>query len=294
MILYILFLSLVAAILTAVVLIHAGFRAPRRKEQGVPGDYGIVYEELHIRTAGGKQLFAWHLPNAPDAATVIVLHGWGGNAELMLPLAIPFHRAGLNVLLIDARGHGGSDSAFFTSLPRFTEDLEHAVEWVKARSGAFNQSIVLLGHSVGAGAALYAASKRRDISAVISVAAFAHPERMMRRYLARFRLPGWLSGFVLRYVEWVIGRRYEEFAPLNTLRRITCPVLLVHGSRDQTVPVSDAIAMADGSRENAIELLIVEGAGHDSMEKLESESAHLIDFLHDHGIGTAARRTCAS
>jgi alpha-beta hydrolase superfamily lysophospholipase len=294
LILTILLLSLVAAFLVVVVSIHAGFRAPRRKELGTPADHGIQYEELHIRTSGGKQLFAWRLPNAPDAATVIVLHGWGGNAELMLPLAIPFHRAGLNVLLIDARGHGGSDSAFFTSLPRFTEDLDHAVEWVKARSGAFNQSIVLLGHSVGAGAALYAASKRRDISAVISIAAFAHPEWMMRRYLARFRLPGWLSGFVLRYVEWVIGQRYEEFAPLNTLCCVACPVLLVHGSNDETVPVSDAVALAECSRENVMELLIVEGAGHDSMEKLESESAHLIDFLHDHGIGTAARRTCAS
>jgi alpha-beta hydrolase superfamily lysophospholipase len=294
LILTILLLSLVAAFLVVVVSIHAGFRAPRRKERGTPADHGIQYEELHIRTAGGKQLFAWRLPNTPDAATVIVLHGWGGNAELMLPLAIPFHRAGLNVLLIDARGHGGSDATFFTSLPRFTEDLEHAVEWVKARSGAFNQSIVLLGHSVGAGAALYAASKRRDISAVISIAAFAHPEWMMRRYLARFRLPGWLSGFVLRYVEWVIGQRYEEFAPLNTLCCVACPILLVHGSNDETVPVSDAVALAECSRENVMELLIVEGAGHDSMEKLESESAHLIDFLRDHGIGTAARRTCAS
>ena len=293
MILSVLLLLLIATTLAVVVSIHVGFRAPRHEERGTPADYGMYFEEFHIHAVDGKRLFAWHLPGDMSAATVIMLHGWGGNAELMLPLAITFRRAGLSVVLIDARGHGGSDSVFFTSLPRFTEDLEHAVEWVKARSGALNQSIVLLGHSVGAGAALYAASKRRDISAVISIAAFAHPERMMRRYLARYRLPAWLSGFVVRYVEWVIGHRYDEFAPLNTLCRVACPVLLVHGSDDKTVPVSDAVALAECSRQNAIELLIVDGAGHDSIEKLDSESAHLIDFLRAHGIGVVAGRTCA-
>jgi pimeloyl-ACP methyl ester carboxylesterase len=41
----------------------------------------------------------------------------------MLPIAAPLRRAGLNVLRVDARNHGGSDSDTFSSLPRFAEDL---------------------------------------------------------------------------------------------------------------------------------------------------------------------------
>ncbi|MHB8624104.1 MAG: alpha/beta hydrolase [Sulfuricaulis sp.] len=287
MILNILLLSLVATIFAVVVSIHVGFHVPRRKEQGRPKDYGIDYEEIHIRTAGGKRLFAWWLPNETAAPTIIMLHGWGSNAELMLPLALPFHRVGLNVLLLDARNHGRSDSSFFMSLPRFAEDVEHAMDWVKTRGVASSRHIILLGHSVGAGAVLYVASSRRDVSAVISIAAFAHPEWMMRRHLARLHLPGWLTAVILRYVEWVIGHRYEEIAPLNTLCRAACPVLLVHGARDQTVPVSDAIALAGHCQGAAVELLIVEDAGHDSVESIETQSVHLISFLRKHGIRAA-------
>ena len=281
--------SLLTLIVVVVLAIHAGFHPPRRRERHTPGDRGIEYEMHHISSAGGKRLFAWWLPTDPSAATIILLHGWGGNAELMLPLAIPFHRAGLNVLLIDARNHGSSDAAFFTSLPRFAEDVERAIDWVKSHAQIPGRPIVLLGHSVGAGAVLYAASRRRDIAAVISVAAFAHPAWMMRRYLARFHLPGWLLASILRYVEWVIGHRYETFAPLNTICHVDCPVLLVHGSQDRTVPVSDVAAMADRGQRRAVEVLIVEGAGHDSVETIESHGASMIDFLRVRGIFDAEK-----
>ena len=104
-------LLLIVIVITATVLIvHIGFRAPRRIEHNSPADYGLAYEEIHICTTAGKQLFAWWLPAVEPAPTLIVLHGWGGNAGLMLPLALPLHRAGLNILLLDARNHGRSDS----------------------------------------------------------------------------------------------------------------------------------------------------------------------------------------
>ena len=56
-------LLLIVIVITAIVLIvHIGFRAPRRIEHNSPADYGLAYEEIHIRTTAGKQLFAWWLP----------------------------------------------------------------------------------------------------------------------------------------------------------------------------------------------------------------------------------------
>ncbi len=151
--------------------------------------YGLAYEEIGIRTGAGKQLYAWWLPIAEPAPILIVLHGWAGNAGLMLPLALPIHRAELNILLHDARNHGRSDSASLSPLPWFAEDAGAAADWVKARGGDPRKRAALLGHSVGAGAVLFEASRRDDISAAVSIAAFAHPEWMMRRYLDRFRMP---------------------------------------------------------------------------------------------------------
>jgi len=181
-----------ATALSAIFLaIHLGFRAPRRIEKGNPADFGLPYRETGIHTRRGKNLFAWWLPAATPAPTIILLHGWGGNAELMLPLALPLPHAGLNVLLLDARNHGRSDSASFSSLPRFAEDV----------------------------------------------------------------------------------------APMYTACRVKCQVLLVHGTADKTIPLTDALAIRNNCIVNSLELLLIENADHESVEEIEEHGDQLIAFL---------------
>jgi len=272
-----------AILLLSLAMIHLGFRAPRIREKGDPDRLGLAFQTVSIPTVSGKWLFGWLLP-VPGATTcLVILHGWGGNAERMLPMAPPFHRAGMNVLLLDARNHGRSDRHGFSSLPRFAEDLDKAIEWLKRTYPEYTQKIALLGHSVGGGAVLLTASRRSDINAVISVSAFAHPEWMMRRFLKRLHLPAHLITLVIRYVEWVIGYRYEEIAPINTICHIHCPVLLVHGKADRTVPVEDALTIERGCRRPHIRLLTIENAGHESVEKIEAHEEELVQFLRDSG-----------
>jgi pimeloyl-ACP methyl ester carboxylesterase len=273
---YWLLLILPGLVVLLLLAIHLGFRPPRNVETGTPADLGIDFTSVDIPTAGGKRLFAWLLPATRQAPFIVILHGWGGNAELMLPVARPFLKAGMNVLLLDSRNHGGSESDSFSSLPRFAEDAGSAVDWIKARFNKPSQKIALLGHSVGAGAVLLEASRREDISAVISISAFAHPEWMMRRYLERYHLPGLLLNGILRYVEWVIGHRFEQIAPLNTLGNISCPVLLVHGVADDIVPASDAEVLSHAAD---VELLLVNDAGHHSVDRIEEHGERLIHFL---------------
>ena len=40
-----------------------------------------------------QKLYGWFLPIKNFQKTIIILHGWGGNIEMMLPIALPFHRA---------------------------------------------------------------------------------------------------------------------------------------------------------------------------------------------------------
>ena len=277
-------LGLMATGVALLLAIHTGFQAPRRIEKGTPAEFGLPYRQTKISSRTGKRLFAWWLPFAHRAPTAILLHGWGGNAQLMLPLALPLHRAGLNVLLLDARNHGRSDSDTFSSLPRFAEDVADAIAWVRAESDAPTGAIVLLGHSVGGGAVLFEASRRHDIAAVISIASFAHPEWMMRRYLDRFKIPGLVTGWVLRYIEWIIGYRYDAIAPIYTACRVPCPVLLVHGTADETVPVADALAIRDACNNKALELVLLNHAHHDSAELIEEHADKLVSFLNRAGI----------
>jgi len=91
--------------------------------------------------------------------------------------------------------------------------------------------------------------------------------------------PAWLQEGVLRYVEWIIAHRFDDIAPLHTIGRLACPVLIVHGRQDETVPFSDAVEIARAAGHANVELLGIEDAGHDSVEKIEQHGVELLDFL---------------
>ncbi len=258
-------------------LIRVSLAAPRIQESGVPD--GLPWNEVRIPTANGKTLFGWLIPADDKAPALAILHGWGANAEMMLPLAKPLHEAGYTLLFLDARSHGRSDGDSFSSLPRFAEDLEHAVDWLQEKNCAPLGSIGVVGHSVGAGAALLLASRRKDLAAVVSLAAFAHPAAMMRRWLKQKGIPYWPFGaYILFYIQRVIGYRFDDIAPCNTIRQIDCPVLLVHGTEDETVPASEARHIHANRRDERTQLLLM-AASHDEYGEIEQQIETMLTFL---------------
>ncbi|MCB1754482.1 MAG: alpha/beta fold hydrolase [Gammaproteobacteria bacterium] len=267
-----------------------GFRAPKIPIASTPEASDLPFASIRITSRNNKTLHAWFLPNKPDAACIIIMHGWGGNAELMLPVAEPFFAAGLNVLLPDARGHGDSDSDTFSSMPRFAEDIEACIDWLYSEPERWNQTLILLGHSVGAGAVLLVASRDPRVKAVISLSAFSHPDKMMQRYLGRF--PAWLRRLIISQVQKTIGHKLDDIAPLNTIGKIRCPVLLAHGLADTTVPADEAREIAANATDNPPRLVLIEGADHDSVEIFHQHADTLIDFLQEQRlIAGAARQT---
>ena len=146
--------------------------------------------------------------------------------------------------------------------------------------------LLLVGHSVGAGACLLAASRDSSVAAVVSIASMAHPGVFMARVLGE-RLPRPLTALALRYVERAIGHRFETFAPVRTIGRVKAPVLIVHGDRDATVPVADAYEL-HAQATGRTQMVIVEGAGHTSIGAFIEEIAPAVDeFLRAAGVTAA-------
>lgn len=262
-------------------LILRGLKAPRLAHHRTPADVGLSAQSVRLPTGDRKTLFGWFVPVSGQlpAPGVIVMHGWGANASLMLPALAPLHAAGFAVLLLDARCHGQSDAAAFTSLPRFAEDIEAGLDWMRQQNTVDARRLAVMGHSVGAGAALLCATRRTDVRAVISLSAFAHPREIMRTFLADAHIPypvfGW---YVMRHVQAVIGARFDAIAPLTSMTRMRCPVLLVHGSDDAVVPFADAQRLLAAGPAGLAQSLTVEG-GHDLSTALEAHLPTLVGFL---------------
>jgi len=248
---------------------------------------GAALQAVRLPGPGGKALAAWWLRPAPAAGrqvlpAALLMHGWGSNASAMLPLVGPLLRAGLGVLLLDARGHGCSDAVDFTSMPRFAEDIGAGVAWLRAQIGVDGARLVLVGHSVGAAAALLYTARLvgpgEPPRAVISLSAFAHPQEVMRRWLAARRIPHVPIGrAVLRHVQRVIGTDFDAIAPLRTVAGLPAALLLVHGRDDDTVPFDDALRLQAAAPPGA-QLLGVPG-DHDLREALVDHEAQLLGFL---------------
>lgn len=262
-------------------VILSGLRAPRVLHTTTPADFGLEARTVRILGRSGKTLFAWFIPAAgnAEAPAVLVMHGWGSNASMMLPVAGPMHAAGYSVLLMDARCHGESDDEEFTSLPRFSEDIEAGLAWLKQQPGLGSSPLAVVGHSVGAGAALLSASRRDDLCAVVSISAFAHPREVMRNYLAAYRIPYTVVGwYVLRHVQNVIGTRFENIAPINTVVHARCLVLLVHGTEDETVPFNDARRIHAAAPAGVAQCVAIPG-GHDLSQSLPDHGGQVMHFL---------------
>ena len=269
-------------------LIRAGLAAPRVPESGVPE--GLPWREVKIQTVRGKTLFGWFIPAGSRAPALAVLHGWGGNAEMMLPLARPLHAAGYALLFFDARCHGRSDGDSFASLPRFAEDLENALDWLHVQPDVDERFVGVIGHSVGAGAALLSASRRNDVVAAVSVAAFSHPAEMMKRWMQSRRIPFWpLGAYILFYVQRVIGHRFDDIAPSRTIRSVDCPVLLAHGTEDEIVPVSEARQIYANRRDGRVRLLLMPG-NHNEYGELGRYIGTVTGFLD----GAMRQAACAA
>lgn len=275
-----LFLTVLGLILLIIAGIHYGFRAPRLPNLQTPEHFGIAYRPVNFEGKQSCKLAAWWLPTSePCQTTVVILHGWGANKAMMLPLAKPFYQQGLNVFLFDAHNHGDSDKRGVSTMPKFAEDLHCAVDWLKVHHSQSSQSIIVVGHSVGAAATLLAASKQLPVQAVISIASFAHPKRMMRRHLHKLNaIPG-LVWLISEYVQWVIGHRFDAIAPINTIQKINQPTLCLHGDQDQVIPLQDHLDTCAATNAKWVQCQQIPGADHDSIELIDQHFDIIQTFL---------------
>jgi len=255
-------------------------RPPRRPPTEPPAGA----RDVMLVGARGETIRGWLLadssrPSGAPGPAALVMHGWGASAADMLPVAQTLLDSGLRVLLLDAGGHGRSDDVEFSSMPAFADDVQVGLDWLRGQSEVDPTRVVLVGHSVGAGACLLVASRDSAVAAVICLASMAHPRDFMSKAL-RAHLPAPLVSTALRFVERAIGHRFDSFAPINTIGRIRVPVLLLHGARDHTIPVADAHALHRNAPPGS-SLLVIDDADHTTVEALDQVLPALRKFLRE-------------
>jgi putative redox protein len=165
------------------------------------------------------------------------------------------------VLSFDFRGAGRSDGNF--TLAGWLADIKAGVD-VLLEVGEVD-GVWLAGFSTGGALALCAAGEDERVQGVAAFAAPADFENWVadpRRFLEHARSVGVVrdKNFPPDLDAW--ARELRETRPLNLIGKVPPrPVLLVHGSEDEVVPLMDARALADAA-DGMVELRVLSGAGH--------------------------------
>ncbi|MDE1936372.1 alpha/beta hydrolase [Bradyrhizobium sp.] len=176
-------------------------------------------QEVALHTSDGERLVAWYVPPKSDKPLFIYFHGNGDTLNWRVGRDRKLVADGSGLLAVSYRGYEGS-----TGSP--SEDgmhLDAAAAYAFAADHQIGPDrIVLWGQSLGTGVAVWLAVERKikalvlesPYTSVADVAAMNYP---------------------LLPVRWLLK---DQFHSDWLISKVTAPVLVFHGAKDETVPIS--------------------------------------------------------
>lgn len=247
--------ALVMATVVAPRMVVSGMRVPLSRS---PSDIGVTrFEEVELTPPDQPiKIRGWWFPADDARAAVVVVHGggnnrsdpWGGVPELSRDL----QQRGFDVLAIDLRNHGTSDSAvdgIVTYGPLEANDVIGAVDYIATR--APKVPVAVIGFSMGGNAVIYAAARDHRIRAVVTVGTYAEGASVVP--VAVSAATG-LPEIITRAVLWCAERFHG--IPLSRARAIDVvpqldsgSLLLIHNEADPIVPLGHTWFLSNAARD---------------------------------------------
>ena len=241
-------------------------------------DNGTLQGELLIPEAEGP------LPGA------VLCHGGGTDHRAMRPSAQRLARQGIATLAFNFRGHGRGDSVLDGDLEK---DVLAALEFMRHHPRIDPDRIALVGHSLGALAAIQAAAEQKHLRALVSLSspslmirgmekvpsALYHKAVKTGSLLLEFprigpipglgKIPGliamlwmWIRGYRLRIHLQDSLKHWGKLRPSVALEKLgALPKLFVHSRGDRLAPYEVALELYEKAGPPK-EFMLAEGGSH--------------------------------
>jgi fermentation-respiration switch protein FrsA (DUF1100 family) len=209
-----------------------------------PASRGLDHHDAAFETEDGERLHGWWVPaRAPRRGHVLLCHGNAGNVGDRVLHAELLSAAGFGVLLFDYRGYGRSSG-------RPSEEGTYR-DARAARAALLRESddspTFYLGESLGGAVALQLALEHPPEGLVLQ-STFTGVRDMARRH----------------YPFIPIAAVPDAYPSLDRIADLRAPLLVVHGERDEIVPVSHGRALFEAAPEPK-QLRVLSGVGHNDL-----------------------------
>ena len=228
---------------------------------------------------GGGRRIAYRLREATDPAhpTLVFLPGYASDMEGTKAVAVDAFAGatGGGCLRFDYSGTGSSGGTFDEgTLARWLEEVVAAIDLLVAGP------LILVGSSMGGWLALHAALQRpARVTALVGIAAapdftdwgFTPEQKIALLQHGKLERPNPYGGEagVTHRAFWQSG---EALRLLSLPIAIDCPVRLLHGEKDEEVPVGVPLKLLAQLRSADVQLVLVKGGGHRLSEGREIDA----------------------
>ncbi|SDR60592.1 hypothetical protein SAMN05519103_06915 [Rhizobiales bacterium GAS113] len=191
-----------------------------RPDHIAPAEAGFPEAHEHIlATDDGEHIVAWlRRPDDPQRPLFLTFLGKGDNLGVVAPRLREMTADGSGLLALGYRGYSGSTGS--PSEGGLMLDAEAAYRF--AASIVPSDRIVLFGYSLGTGVAVKLAT-RHHIAALILFAPFTSAVAV-----AAANLPLIPVRLLMR----------DQFRSIEVIGKVAAPILVVHGERDETIPIT--------------------------------------------------------
>lgn len=193
-----------------------GDEADIKHLQSLPG------REHHFGTRDGAMLHAWHAEVAGSKHVILFHHGNAGDIAKRAPVIELLLKTGASFFMYEARGFGESPGSVTPT--SICEDGEAAYDEL-IRLGYKPESIVLYGESLGGSVATHVSTTRK-VAGIITQGAFYSLEAIGKERIKLLRI----------YPSFMFGNPRMDNGAI--LKRKHPPLLLMHGEKDDLVPIS--------------------------------------------------------
>lgn len=185
-------------------------------------------------------------PDAATRPTIIYFYGNGDCIDTSMDQFEEFRRLGANVLIPEYIGYpmsGGkpSEAGIYAT-------ADAAYQYVASRPDLDPRQIVIIGRSLGSGAAIDLAA-RKPVAGLATFSAFTSMDEMARKVMPLVPTRLFLK---------------SHFRNDRKIAAVACPIFLAHGTADDFVPFSMMARLAADARTH-VEMFPIVGADHNSI-----------------------------
>ncbi len=230
-----------------------------------PESLNLKYENATFETSDGLKLKGWLIPGNKSNDTIIVMHGYPTNKADVLPFSM-FLLEKFNVFLFDFRGFGESGGKYTTAGYKEIKDFDAAADYLKGRRDSKN--IGALGFSLGASVAIM--GKNANIKAIVADSPYSNLNNMIEFMYKNFYFLKRPFVYLTRaYGKIFFSMDPKDISPEKAIKDINIPVLIIHGKKDNQIPVNEAYILRNANKKT--ELWILDNAAHGETYALNKE-----------------------